>query len=163
MKRAMALGANSATSNRRSAVLAIADLPTPAPKPDTQWSRARDFSAVPEWYAVLKERLRSYARLPLNWNGEGARPLDATVVKRALELLLLLRDAEAPTPFVSALAPGGVGFEWEAGTRELTLNVLPDGSLEYARADPDGSISDGQFELALEAIRRQMAWLLGAL
>ncbi len=163
MKRAMALGASSAVSNRRSALLAIADLPTPAPKPDTQWSRARSLSAVPEWYSVTKERLRGYRALAPGWNGEGALAIEAAVIERVLELLVLLRDADAPKLFLSPLPLGGVGFEWEAGKRELTLNVMPDGTLEYVRADRDGAIADGHLDLARDAIRRQVSWLRGEL
>jgi hypothetical protein len=157
----MALGTSAALTHRRSNVLTIADVPTPQPRPDTQFARARPLSGIAEWYAVMKEKVRSYAALADDWNGEGASAIGAAAMSRAEELLRLLRDADAPRPFVAPLAIGGIGLEWEAGMRELTLNVRPDGSLEFVRAEADGEITDGESPLTIAAIRRHVSWLRG--
>jgi hypothetical protein len=49
------------------------------------------------------------------------------------------RYSELPTPYVGPAVGGGVGIEWRFGSRNLDLEILPDGSIEYLKAERKSS------------------------
>jgi hypothetical protein len=78
----------------------------------------------------LKRVLRAAARRE-NWDGQGSPAPSSAVVEKSVELLRVIDDDEPPLPRVVPVPGGGLQLEWHEGSRELELEVLPDGSVEY--------------------------------
>lgn len=76
------------------------------------------------------------AELRQGWDG-GASPAPQRAAVSAANRLLeqIERYSELPVPCVGPAVGGGVGIEWRFETRNLDLEVLPDGSVEYLKAD----------------------------
>jgi hypothetical protein len=68
---------------------------------------------------------------------------------------------DPPEPRVVPVPGGGLQFEWQTATRELELEVLPDGSVEFLTVAgehmQEGPVSSDQ----AEEVRRLIGWLKG--
>jgi hypothetical protein len=107
------------------------------------------------------QTIAKLARLEDNWDGYGSPPLLPVTVARALHVLQISDTETPPLPYIGPVTGGGVQIEWSMPTRELELEILPDGSLEYVMADETGQTDDGEIladddEHILELVR----WLM---
>lgn len=79
----------------------------------------------------MMNRVREIARLPAGWDGRGSPPLSEPAKAVAAGLVSQIDLESLPTPHVGPVSGGGLQFEWQVGPRELEIEVLPDGSIEY--------------------------------
>lgn len=89
------------------------------------------------------ETLTNLARLQDNWDGYGSPPLRPVALKGAIHVLLASDIENPPAPYVGPVTGGGVQMEWRTPTRELELEILPDGSVEYVTVGEQGRMMDG--------------------
>jgi hypothetical protein len=83
----------------------------------------------------------------------------------------LIRELDAfdlPTAYIGPVSGGGLGVEWRNGNRDLTLEILPDGTLEYLKAERSATgldidhMEDGDLPSdRLGEVRVLIRWLLG--
>ncbi|MCH8342750.1 MAG: hypothetical protein IH983_02055 [Planctomycetes bacterium] len=115
-----------------------------APKPATLALR-EETSA---WLSERVDRLRRLLGLQENWDSYGAKPIDPRSVEFAVRLLTSLADVdgiEAPT--VTASPDGNAALCWDDGHRSLDVEILADGSIEYAYLndeDHEGTTLDAE-------------------
>jgi hypothetical protein len=76
------------------------------------------------------QTLRELARMPQNWDGYDSPPLTTGASHTAMELLAAIGDALTGSR-IAPVSGGGVQFEWHIGPRELELEILPDGSIQF--------------------------------
>ena len=82
---------------------------------------------------VFAESLRTIselARLPDNWDSYGSPKVQPAAVQRAIEVLAAAQAESVPAPRIVPVAGGGLQIEWDAGPRELEIEVLPGGGIE---------------------------------
>lgn len=121
--------------------IAYADLTTW--QQGTEQHHARAWVRTPQWAdgilsfslnAWQTQNLKGLVRLKRlcdNWDGEGSPRPSAIALDSASELLVSLPFEDLPTPFVSPTSLGGVQLEWTQHGRELEIEILPDGSMEF--------------------------------
>lgn len=81
--------------------------------------------------------------LPANWDGYGSPPLSTNALSTALSLFLT--DIEdLPAPRISPVSGGGVQLIWRIGGRELDLEALADGSIEYLEVQDNLTVEEGE-------------------
>jgi len=83
----------------------------------------------------------------------------------------LIKEIDAfdlPTAHIGPVSGGGLGIEWRNGDRDLSLEILPDGSIEYLKAEktPLGfdtdHMEDGEIPgHRLGEVRALIRWLSG--
>jgi hypothetical protein len=121
------------------------------------------------WLAEAQRSVSRLALLPDNWDGEGSPALSTVVLDEALRILSEIDSHEMPAAHIGPVSGGGLGIEWRLGERDLNLEILPDGSIEYLKAEKtpagfdvdqmeDGSIPRDQTTRVHELVR----WLLGS-
>jgi hypothetical protein len=90
----------------------------------------------------------------------------------ALEVMnRLIKEIDAydlPTAHIGPVSGGGLGVEWRNRDRDLSLEILPDGSIEYLKAErtPLGfdtdHMEDGEIPHdRVGEVRALIRWLLG--
>jgi len=87
------------------------------------------------------------ARLKPNWDGYGSPAVQSAALQAAARVLSAL-DAESPhAPQICPVAGGGIAIEWHVGTRELELEILPDGSVVFLTVVNGEPIEEGRLVL----------------
>jgi hypothetical protein len=82
----------------------------------------------------------------------------------------LIKEIDAydlPTAHIGPVSGGGLGVEWRNGDRDLNLEILSDGSIEYLKAERTASgfqgdqMEDGEIPPdRLGEVRNLIRWLL---
>jgi len=99
--------------------------------PSSQWVQIIRRDDTTSWlFEALKLVLRAVPKVD-NWDGYGSIAPGDAVKRRSVELLAAMEDDEPPLPRVVPVPGGGLQLEWRMGDRELEIEVLPDGSVEY--------------------------------
>src|SRR5262249_17862283 len=107
---------------------------------------------APPWLAEACRSISRLAQLPANWDGEGSPAPKPVVLEQALRLLAEMEPYAMPTAHIGPISGGGLGVEWRLGERDLNLEILPDGSIEYLKAEKIPTdfdvdrMKDGQIE-----------------
>lgn len=96
----------------------------PAPPPE-----------LPEWFHVLAEDIFDLTRLPEGWDSYGGGPIDQETTQAAISAIHRILVPGLPRPVVFAESAGGVGFEFHASGRELTMIVHPSGQISFHYED----------------------------
>jgi hypothetical protein len=100
--------------------------------------------------------LREFARMPENWDGYDSPPLTAGASHTAMELLAAIGDGLTGVR-IAPVSGGGVQFEWHIGPRELELEILPDGSIQFLIVE-GSQMREGDV-LTREALEALLRWL----
>ena len=121
------------------------------------------------WLAEAHRSVSRLALLPDNWDGEGSPALKPVVLDEALRLLAEIEPYEMPMAHIGPVSGGGLGIEWRLGERDLNLEILPDGSIEYLKAEKTSTgfdvdqMEEGQIPRdQLAKVRQLVRWLLGS-
>jgi hypothetical protein len=128
-------------------------------EPKTSWSSGVPFRSLWELEA-LRGVFRTEA-LPRGWDSYGSLPPALVAVNRSLGLLRGIAELDLPdlpVPDVAPVPGGGIQFEWGVGQRELEFEILPDGSVEYLKAEGGEPVEQGA--LALSRVHSILAWLV---
>lgn len=120
------------------------------------------------WLAEAHRSISRLAPLPENWDREGSPAPKPVVLDAAFRVLSEIESYEMPTAHIGPVSGGGLGIEWRLGERDLNLEILPDGSIEYLKAEktPSGfdvdQMEEGQIPLdQITRVHQLVRWLLG--
>lgn len=90
-----------------------------------------------EAFPTAMQRLNEFARLDRGWDTYSAEPIAPAAIDGARKLLAgvaarFAHRSERATPFFVAPLPyGGVQLEWRRPSREIEVEIGPDGTLSY--------------------------------
>ena len=96
----------------------------------------RDHAA--DWSTNCVNRIDRLRELRQNWDSYGANPVDPDSIEVAKQLVRQFAQVTGiDCPRVAASPAGNVAlsWEWDEHSRELDLEILPDGMLRYAYLD----------------------------
>jgi hypothetical protein len=96
-----------------------------------QWVGGISSFGLNDWQTQALKGLFRLKKLPQNWDNEGSLPPSTQAIDSAFEILVSLPFEDLPSPFVSPTSNGGAQFEWTHNGRELEIEILPDGTLEF--------------------------------
>lgn len=149
---------------------AITDAATIGARPAIEWQdRGHANTGVevypiiqPTWQTSLVEKISSYRSLPQNWNSYGSPPPSAIARQKAIRFIIALLDEKQPRPRVTPVSGGGIQFEWSYGEREIEIEFLHDGTVEYLLTDAKANDElPGRFDQPSRAdIKRFLSWLI---
>lgn len=137
--------------------------------PDSQWSAVTSLWQSQPWVADARRTIARVSDLGHNWDGQGSPPPSRTALETMSRLIKEIDAYELPTAHLGPVSGGGLGVEWRNGERDLTLEIMPDGSIEFLKAErtpsgldlnhmDDGVISGDR----LGDVRALIRWLLGS-
>lgn len=135
-------------------------LPNPS---ETQWGAITPLLAEADlWLRPAQRKISELAQLPENWDSYGSRSIQPAAIKQAADLIAYLSKFNLPSPHIFPVSGGGIQLEFEQGGRELEIEILPDGSLEFLKVDEKGEMQEGKVLSGSEPeIRRLVYWLQG--
>jgi len=93
---------------------------------------------VADWSADCLTRIDRLRELKQNWNSYGANPVGPKSIAFAKQLVCTFAKVTGiDLPRVAASPDGHVAlsWEWQEYSRELDLEILPDGTLRYSYLD----------------------------
>ena len=96
-----------------------------------QSSKVISLLNLSSWQLNTIRAIAKLANLPDDWDGYGSSKIQPNALTTAFHLVLAIQVEEPPTPHISPVPGGGIQLEWQASTRELELEILPDGSIEF--------------------------------
>lgn len=110
---------------------------------------------------TVVEKIAELARLSENWDSYGSRPIQPAAIEKTIELLRELSKFDLPLPQIFPVPGGGIQLEWQNAERELEIELLSDGSVEFLIVDEEGEMREGQISPYSSAeIYRLVHWLL---
>lgn len=149
---------------------AITDAATIGARPAIEWhirghaNTGIEFCPIiqPTWQTSVVEKISSYRSLPQNWNSYGSPPPSAIARQKAILFITALLDEKQPRPRVTPVSGGGIQFEWSYGEREVEIEFLHDGTIEYVLTDAKTNDElPGRFDQPSRAdIGRILSWLI---
>lgn len=125
-----------------------------------QWSRVSHVSEEALWSNRLRTKLKEFEGLPQNWDTYGSQQIQERAIEVAKALLTDLAKFSLPEPQLFPVSGGGVQVELASGGRELEIELMPNGSIQYLMVSPDGSMFEAAMpNYDLESISGLVAWL----
>jgi hypothetical protein len=125
---------------------------------DVQWSQVTELTSLSSWLAVALKGIRRLERLEANWDGFGSPEIRPQAIRQARHLLTAVEADPAPNPHIAPVPGGGLQAAWVVDDRELEIEFLPDGSVEYLRQWPDGRIESGYLLNEIDQARELIEW-----
>ncbi len=120
-----------------------------------RWVGATPVSLAPQWYRELV----GIAALKENWDGYGSPRVNPTALEVARQLLSEAQQYGLSSPHIAPVTGGGVNIEWVVDERELEVEVLPTGAVEYLMSVGDDSW-EGQLDLNRQGLEGLVSWVL---
>jgi hypothetical protein len=124
-----------------------------------QWISVIPTRALSQWQIQGIKRLQEILSLPKDWDSYGSSPPTQEAVNTAMKLMTGIDIDYFVAPHVVPVSGGGLQLEWEAGTRELELEVLNDGSVEYLKSERGDPIEEECIH-DLDEVRSLYIWLI---
>lgn len=90
-----------------------------------------DESPEPSWHRDAVQSVTKLGSLKTNWDGYRSPPIEQAALRKAITLLDAIRSYDMPAPEICPVTGGGIGIAWQIQTRELEIEILPDGSAEF--------------------------------
>lgn len=104
---------------------------------------------IADWCEACRNHVDRLRELNQNWNSYGANPVHPSSIQIAKQLVHGFAEVTGiGCPRVGASPAGNVAlsWEWQSHSRELDLEILPDGRLRYAYFDENQPIDDCEGE-----------------
>lgn len=98
------------------------------------------------WSKSAYVRLSNLAGLGTDWDSHGSDPVTSKSVEEALRLISVISRQHMPEPKIFPVSGGGLQFEWHGSDRELEIEVLPSGAVEYLISDASGRMIEGPID-----------------
>ena len=128
---------------------------------ETQWSGVTPLSERSPWLSATQRKIAELAQLPENWDSYGSRPIRPAAIEQAADILAYLSKLNLPRPQIFPVPGGGIQLEFQQERRELEIEILPDGSIEFLVVEGgemrEGSIPSG----SSGEVYRLAYWLQG--
>ena len=132
-------------------------------KKDTtaQWSK--DFPVESHWQIQVLKAVCQLANLRYDWDSYGSPPISSVGLTASTRLIAMINPEDLPVPQVFPVPSGGIQLEWTVGQRELEIEILPDGMIEYLKVEHGQPIEEAQVRLGAYAqVSSILSWLMSA-
>jgi len=112
------------------------------------------------WLANASRKLSELSRYPNDWDSYGSPAISITALTNAIHFLSSF-VFHTPAPVIVPVPGGGIQFEWQAGRRELELEIDPNGRIEYLKVLEDETTEEGEMaSIDDPTIQDLLEWLL---
>lgn len=135
-------------------VLGVVQLftPTAAPAP------AAD-APIRAWFITAVHRLEAAVELKENWDGSGSPAPTASALLAIIRVFCAVAPELPPQPAVVPVPGGGLQLEWHIASRELEIEVMPQGECAFLTVDGE-PIDEGTCSPdAAERLRGLIRWV----
>lgn len=130
---------------------------------EVQWSKVIPIRDLSSWQDDAVIGVLKISKLPQNWDSYNSPPPTKKAVDASINLLRdkYVSSIDLPAPFIVPISGGGIQIEWIIDDRELELEVLPDGSIEYLKSENKEPCEEEKIAFPSSAeIFSLLSWLL---
>lgn len=114
------------------------------------------------WLHLAESKISELSKLPENWDSYDSRAIQQPAIEQATALLFKLANLNLPPPDIFPVPGGGLQLEFQQESRELEIEILPDGQTEYLTVNEDGQMSEGSISVGSQnELYRLAHWLQG--
>lgn len=125
-----------------------------------QWSQIVPVRSAWQIRALLG--VLTLANLPRDWDSYGSPPPLPQAITAGISLLDMIDVDDLTVPHVLPAAGGGIQFEWNVNARELELEILPNGAVEYLRWEDGRCVDEGKLTWRTPGqLQSLLGWLTG--
>jgi hypothetical protein len=129
---------------------------------DEQWTGT--LPVFSQWHIDALRGVLQLAALPQDWDTYGSPSPSGTAVNASLAILNRVAKIgfeDLAPPHVVPVPGGGIQLEWQADERELELEVSPDGTLLFLKAQAAEPIEEGELALVFpqHELQSLFSWL----
>ncbi len=125
-----------------------------------QWSEIVTVSSA--WQIQALPGVLALANLPPDWDSYGSPPPSPQAITASINLLEMIDVDDLTVPHIVPVPGGGIQFEWNMNSRELELEVLPNGAVEFLQWHDDDVIKEGKMTWRTPGqLQSLLAWLTG--
>jgi hypothetical protein len=110
---------------------------------NSQWSAVTPIYGVSSSLRKAQRKVTELSNLSENWDSYGSSSIQPPAIEMALKILSLVDRQGVATPQIFPVSGGGIQLEWQSGSRELELEILPNGMLEYLVVDEQKNMQEG--------------------
>ena len=129
---------------------------------ETQWGGVTPISKANLWLRSAQRKISELAQLSENWDSYGSRSIQRPAIEQAAEVLACLSNLDLSDPQIFPVPGGGIQLEFRQDSRELEIEILPDGSIEFLMVE-DGKMREGSIPYGSRGdLCRLSYWLKGA-
>ena len=96
------------------------------------------------WLQDSQKELQTLKDLPRNWDSYGSPEITNKASKKVADLLHTLACFGLNKPNLFPVSGGGLQLEWQNAERELEIEVLPEGDIEFLIVDKNGKMKEGK-------------------
>ncbi len=125
--------------------------------PSAQWVGSISSFYLNEWQTGALKGIVRLENLRENWDNEGSLQPSRVTIETAKAFIRSLPYEDLPIPFVVPTSLGGLQLEWNEDRKEIEVEILPDGSLEFLKAEDGRTIDEGP--ISAERAQGLFKWL----
>ena len=115
-------------------------------RPAPQWSEIKLLEEISPWVLICLRKIASFSDLEQGWDSYGSSRVQPAAVMAATKFISEIPVERVPEPNVSPVPGGGIGFHWSIAGRDLEIECLPNGIVEYLKTcgeqSEEGTLSD---------------------
>jgi hypothetical protein len=101
-------------------------------------------SEISFWLQDAQKELQALKKMPENWDSYGSPEITNEASKKVADLLGELARFGMSKPNIFPVSGGGLQLEWQKNARELEIEILPDGNIEFLIVDQNGEMREGK-------------------
>lgn len=119
-------------------------------------------STLNSWQLNTLRAISKLSKLPEDWDGYGSPKIKPEALKTAFDLVLAIEIKYIPTCHVYPVPGGGIQLEWQNFNRELEIEILHNGAIEFLTVAEDEEMEEGSLSLGeIDEVRNLLFWLIG--
>lgn len=127
---------------------------------NSQWSSVTPIYGISSSLRQAQRKVNELSKLPENWDTYGSSPPRPAAIEKALRILSLVNRQGFVFPQIFPVSGGGLQLEWQSETRELELEILPTGVMEYLIVDEQRIMKEGSLPTQDDfSIYRLIEWV----
>ena len=132
----------------------------PFPNANVEWNVVVPVSELSESQLEAIKRLFGFRRLPHDWDSYESPPPSESAINVATKVIESVDFNRFSIPRINPVSGGGIQLEWDIDTREIEIEILEDGSMQFLRAESGEPIDEGPIPSATAAdVNSLLLWL----
>lgn len=125
------------------------------------WNSVKRYEDGTSWLPEAREEISQLEELKQDWDSYGSLPIQTVAVKNSIRFMFELPPGLVPAPHISPTPGGGIGFHWRIGDRDLEIEFMPNGSIEFLKSWPGGDRESEEGVIQDAREYSVVRWLVG--
>ncbi len=132
----------------------------PYPYANVEWNVVVPVSDLSDLQLKVFKRLFGFRRLLHDWDSYGSSPPSETAINVATKIIKVIDSNRFSMPRINPVSGGGIQLEWDIDTREIEIEILEDGSMQFLRVEGGDPLDEGPISSIADVnVNSLLLWL----